>query len=168
MLLIDPSHFAALSFFLFLGFLLYKRFFNVDSFIDTEIQKIAHDIEDAAKKRENAYIKLKEAGQNDKQLEIDIVAILERAHQTCDALSANFREEIAYEIDICQKDHQAAIFRINEKCNHEFHALLVRIIIEKLKNYIDTHQDETFSTHHVYQSLALLKTAQVSPTTGDL
>ncbi len=153
---IDPSHFVTVSFLLFVLFILKKRFFNADKVIDQEIARISNEIAEAAHKRSEALIRLKEIASKNDLIELEVTAIIQNAHETCETLAQNIREQIAFEIDQYKLDNAAAIRHIEDRIKYEYQDSLVHIIFNKLNDQIKQMHGDGFFNAQTDRSLRLL------------
>ncbi len=153
---IDSSHFATVSFLIFVGFLIWKRFFNVHIILDDRIKTIETSLKEAVQKRDEAYKNLKQM--NDKLNDIDsqVTAILEKATKTCATLSHNFNNQMAHELTRRQQNHAKQIAYLHTQFDRICKERLIQLIMTQTKNVINAQTDETINNTQLDRSLTLL------------
>lgn len=162
MLNIDPSHFVALSFFILLGFLVWKRFFNVGAVLDAEINLIKEKINNAAHARETAYVRLKNVGIEFEDIDEKIAAMTEKGRVACDTLVASMKEEIADEIKQKKMLHQVHAQHLEERFRKIYQEQLITEIFAKLMVHIKENANDAFYEQQLVQSLGLLNSIKIA------
>lgn len=162
MLNIDPSHFVALSFFILVGFLVWKRFFNAGAVLDAEIDLIKERINAAACAREAAYVHLKNVGIEFEDIDKKIVALTEKGRVACDTLVASMKEEIAEEINQKKTLHQVHAKHLEERFRKIYQEQLTAEIFKRLSTYLKEHANDSFYERQLEQSLGLLNTVKIA------
>jgi F0F1-type ATP synthase membrane subunit b/b' len=158
---INPSHFVALSFFIFIAIVIRKRFFNVGVILDNEINAIKENIRIAEENRETASSQLNEMGLRLEGIDLKIAEILEKGKHTCATLVNSIRDEIASEIALKQSMHAVRAKQIEEQFQKIYQQQLIARILKELKNQLNTHTSselrDSFYEQQLQQSLGLLK-----------
>ncbi len=162
MLHIDPSHFVALSFFILIGFLVWKRFFNVGAVLDEEINLIKERIQDAAHARETAYIRLKKVGAELEGVDEKVAELIEKGRIAHDALLLSMREEIAAEIEQKKALHALHAQHLEERFRKVYQEQLIADILKKLKAHLKEHTNDAFHAQQLEQSLGLLGSMKIA------
>lgn len=162
MLHIDPSHFVALSFLILVGFLVWKRFFNVGSILDEEINLIKERIQDAAHAREIAYVRLKKIGAELECADEKVAELMEKGRVACDALILSMREEILAEIEQKKMVHALHAKHLEERFRKVYQEKLIADIFEKLTAYLKEHASDVFHEKQLEQSLGLLGSMKIA------
>ncbi len=160
MMVIDPSHFVTLSFLIFAGIVVRKRFFNLGEFLDGEIQTIKNRIESAAMAREKAVSCLKETSAKLENVDAEVAAIIEKGNQSCEKLMVNMRHEITVKIQEKQTQYSMRCQQLEKGFQKFYQAELIRTIFALLKDQVNTERSDTFHQAQVEQSLALLTSVE--------
>ncbi len=153
---IDPSHFATISFLIFVGFLIWKRFFNVHIILDDRIKAIEMSLKEAAHRRSEAYNNLKQMNDRLNDIDIQVATILEKATETCTMLSQNFNDQIAYELTRKQENNAKQMDCLRVQFDTVCKERLIQIIMQRTKTVINAHGDDTMHNVQLDRSLALL------------
>lgn len=159
---IDPSHFVALSFFILIGFLVWKRFFNVGAVLDEEISRIEESIQDAEQARETAYARLKKVGAELEGVDEKVAELTEKGRVASDALMISMREEIAAEIAQKKTLHALHTKHLEERFRKVYQEQLIADILQKLTTHIKEHAHDAFHEQQLEQSLLLLETVKIA------
>ena len=162
MLHIDPSHFVALSFFILIGFLVWKRFFNVGAVLDEEINLIKERIQEAAHARETAYARLKKVSADLEGVDEKIAELTEKGRVACDALILSMREEILAEIEQKKIVHALHAKHLEERFRKIYQEQLIDDILKKLKAHLKEHANDAFHAQQLEQSLGLLSSMKIA------
>ena len=162
MLPINPSHFAAISFLIFIGVLIWKRFFNVGAFLDEDINIIRKRIQDAAQGREEAYVQLKEMGVRLEGADAKVAEIIEKGRISCDVLVLSMRDEIAAEIAHKKTLYALHVKHLEEHFRKVYQEQLMANIFQKLTNHLKEQVDVSFHESQLRQSLALLNAINIA------
>jgi len=161
---IDSSHFAALSFVIFIAFLAWKRFFNIGTLLDVEIDVIKTRISDAAQMRETSYVQLKEMGIKIEHNAEKILEITEKGRLSCDVLLQSMRDEIAAEIEKKQQLHTTQASHLEEHFRKLYQEQLIKHILEKLTIYLRAHANSAFQEQQLEKALGLLSSLNMEQT----
>lgn len=153
---IDPSHFVALSFFILIGFLIWKRFFNVGAVLDEEIDRIKKRIQDAEHSREMAYARLKKVAAELESVDEKVTELTEKGRIASDVLILSMREEIAAEIAQKKAQHALHAKHLEERFRKVYQEQLIADIFKKLATHLEEHTNNDFHEQQLDQSLALL------------
>ncbi|MES2252103.1 MAG: hypothetical protein V4482_00260 [Pseudomonadota bacterium] len=159
---IDPSHFAALSFVIFIAFLVWKRFFNLGTLLDVEIDTIKTRISDAAQEREISYARLKEMSIKLENNAAKVLEIAEKGRLSCDVLLQSMREEIAVEIAKRQQLHAMQARQLEEHFRKLYQEQLIKHISEKLTLYLHEHANDAFQELQLEKALNLLSPLKIA------
>ena len=159
---IDPSHFVALSFFILIGFLVWKRFFNVGAVLDEEIAQIKMRIQDAEHSRETAHARLKKVGAELEGIDEKVADLAEKGRIASDALILSMREEIAAEISQKKALHALHAKHLEERFRKVYQEQLIADIFQKLATHLKEHANDEFHEQQLEQSLALLGSMKIA------
>ena len=153
---IDPSHFATISFLIFVGFLIWKRFFNVHMILDDRIKAVEMSLKEAAQKGSDAYKNLKQMNDRLNDIDTQVTMILEKATETCTVLSQNFNDQIAYELTRKQENHAKQMDCLRIQFDTVCKERLIQIIMQHTKTVINARGDDVMNNVQLDRSLALL------------
>ena len=159
---IDPSHFVALSFLILVGFMIWKRFFNVCAVLDEEIDLIKKSINDAAHAREAAYAHLKKVSTELEGVDAKVADVMEKGRVSCDALILSIREEIVAEITQKKILHAQHAKHLEERFHNLYKEQLIADILGKLKTHLKEQANDAFHEQQLEQSLGLLSTLKIA------
>lgn len=162
MLPIDPSHFVAVSFILFMALLVWRRFFNANQILDAHIHTIDTTLKNAEQQRAAAYEMLKQTNAELHDIENEVATIIEKATHTCDTLIKNFQEKLALEITQKEKSNAKHIEFLEEQLNTMCQERLINLIMTKTKEAIHAHSNDTFNMRQLDRSIDLIASLKCS------
>ncbi|MDP3372583.1 MAG: hypothetical protein Q8S21_06840 [Candidatus Paracaedibacteraceae bacterium] len=159
---ITSSECIAVSFLIFIGFFVWKRFFNVNAILDSKIKNIRDEIEQTIQLRENAHAQLQKVKHTFDTIDGHLTEIQNKATVTCETLVQSIRSELADEILKRKNVHtkQTDLLENNYKKIYQKH--LIDTIIESLLAELSKQSPSEFHDQELKRSLALMHTLKIN------
>lgn len=131
--MIDASHFSAVGFILFIGFVAYKKFFGLSDFLSDGISKIQHDIDDAESQYENAQLTLSAAQEKASSLG-ELIKKLEADSQlTLDTLTKHKAQELTIFEDQLRKRHDKIMHDLEQSYQRQYRDAFTQQLMAHMK-----------------------------------
>jgi F0F1-type ATP synthase membrane subunit b/b' len=160
---IDPSHFVALSFFIFISILIRKRFFNVGAILDAEINAIKEKIRNGEENHKAALAYFDDMGMKLGDVDAQIAEIIENGDVRCTAMATLIRDEIAAEILLKKSQYALQAKYLEERFQKSYQQALIvhifKILKDQLVAHIHSESRDAFYEHQLEQSLGLVAKA---------
>lgn len=160
--LITSSECVAVSFLIFIGFFLWKRFFNVNEILDSKIKNISDEIEQAIQLRENAQVKLRKIKHTFDTIDAHLTDIENKAAITCDTLVQSIRGELSDEILKRKSAHTKQADLLEKHYQKMYQKHLVDSVIEKLLIELSKQPASTLHEQELERSLSLMHSLKIN------
>lgn len=159
---INPSLCTAVSFIIFIAFLVWKRFFNLNQVLDTKITNINNEINHANLSREKSYENLQNITHTFEKIDIHLNELSAKTAATCETLTQSIRKDIAMEIAKRKNEHEKYAELLEKSYRKAYQDHLINTMIDRLISELQKQNLSALHAHEIERSLMLMHDLKIA------